>query len=75
MVCMVLIAMSIALSSTLRMFWYHGSLSDSWILLLGLETRDLAVLPSIWPLGVLVGEINDPFVYMRRCGWNLRGWM
>ena len=33
---MVLIAMSMALSSALRMFWYPSSLSDIWMLLLGL---------------------------------------
>ena len=33
------------------------------------------VLPSIWPLGFLVGGINDLFVYMQCCGWNLREWI
>ena len=33
---MVLIAMSSALSYALRMYWYLGSLSDIWMLLLGL---------------------------------------
>ena len=33
---MVLIAMSMALNSALRMFWYLGSLSEIWMLLLEL---------------------------------------
>ena len=33
---MVLIAKSMTLSSALRMFWYPGSLSKIWMLLLGL---------------------------------------
>ena len=45
--CIVLMAMSIALSSALRMFWYPGSRSDMWVLLLGLYTLDPAILPSI----------------------------
>ena len=46
-VCMVSIAMSIALSSTLRIFWYHGNLFYIWMLLLELYTPELMVLPSI----------------------------
>jgi hypothetical protein len=33
------------------------------------------MLPIIWPLEFLVGEINESSVYMHCCGWNLRGWM
>ena len=50
-VCMGLIAMSIALSYALRIFWYLGGLYDFWVLSLGLYNPELAVLPSIWPLG------------------------
>ena len=68
-VCMVLIAMSIAFSSALRMFWYHGNLYDIWIFLLGLYIPDPAVLPSIWPSEFLEGGgVNDPYVYMHCCG-------
>jgi hypothetical protein len=70
---MILIAMSIALSSTLRMFWYLGSLSDILVLLLGQNIPDPAVLPTIWPSEFLVGGMNDPSVYMHCFGWNLRG--
>ena len=73
--CMFSMAMSIALSSALRMFWYPGSLSAMWVLLLGLYTPDPAVLPSICPSEFLVGGINDPSVYVHFCGWNLRGWV
>ena len=38
MVCMILIATSIALSCALRAFWYPEILYDSWVLLLGLQT-------------------------------------
>ena len=48
-ICIVFIAMSIALSYALRIFWYPGSLSDIWVLLLGLYTPEPTVLPSIWP--------------------------
>ena len=72
-VCMALITMSMAFSSALRMFWYHGNLSDRWIFLLGLYTPDPMVLPSIWPSEVLGGGINDPSVYVHCCGWYLRG--
>ena len=34
-VCMVVIAMSMTLSYALRIFWYLGSRSDIWMLLLG----------------------------------------
>ena len=60
----VLIAISMALNFALRMFWYPGSLSDIWVLLLGLYTHEPAVLPIIWPSEFLEGGINDPFVYM-----------
>ena len=66
-VCIVLIAISIALSSTLRMFWYPSNLSDIWMLLLGLYIPDPAVLPSIWPSGFVEGGINDMSVYMHCC--------
>ena len=72
---MVLVAMSIALSSALRMFWYPGSLSDIFVFLLGLYIPDPAVLPSICPSEFLVGGMNEPSVYMHCCGWNLSGWM
>lgn len=39
---MVLIAMSIALSSVLRIFWYPSSRFDIWMLVLGLYTLDPA---------------------------------
>ena len=74
-VCMVLIVMSIALSSALRIFWYPNNLFDIWVLLLRLYTPELVVLPSISPLGVLEGGINDSSVYMHCCGWYLRGWV
>ena len=48
-VCMVSMAISMALSSALRMFWYHDSLSDIWVLLLGLYNPEPVVLPTIWP--------------------------
>ncbi len=66
-------AISIALSSALRMFWYPGSLSAMWVLLLGLYTPDPAMLPSICPPEFMVGGINDPFVYVLLCGGNLSG--
>ena len=59
-VCTVLIAMSIALNSARRIFWYPGSLYDIWVFLLGLYTLEPAVLPSIWLSGFLEGGINDP---------------
>ena len=61
---MVLMAMSIALSSALRMFWYPGSLFDMRMLLLGVYIPDPIVLPSICPSEFLVGGINEPSVYM-----------
>ena len=74
-VCMVLIAMSIAFKSALSIFWYPDNLSDIWILLLGLHIPDPAVLPSIWPSEFLEGGggVNEPFVCMHCCGWYLRG--
>ena len=72
-VCMVLTAMSIALSSALSMFWYPGNLSDIWMSLLGLYTPEPAVSPSIWPSEFLVGGMNEPSVYMHCCGWYLGG--
>ena len=64
---MVLMAMNIILGFALRMFWYLGSLSDIWMLLLGLYILDPAVLPSICPSEFLVGRINEPSVYMHCC--------
>ena len=45
--CVVLMAMSVALSSTRRMFCYPRSLYDILVLLSGLYIPDLAVLPTI----------------------------
>ena len=73
--CMVLMAMRIAFSSALKMFWYPGNLSDIWVLLLGLYTPEPAVLPTICPSEFLEGGMNDPSVYMHACGSYLRGWM
>ena len=56
-------------------FGSFGSLLNSWVLLLGPYTPHPAVLPFSWPSGFLVGGINDPYVYIHCCGWNLRGWM
>ena len=61
-------AMIIALSSTLNMFWNPGTLFDIWVLLCGLYTPELAVLPSIWPSKFLEGGIYDPFVYIHCSG-------
>ena len=72
-VCMVLIAISIAFNYALRIFWYPGNLYDIWVLLLGLYTPEPAVLPSICPAEFLEGQINDMSVYMHCCGWYLRG--
>ena len=67
--CMVLIAMSIALSMLIGYFGiYPGSLSDIWVLLLGLYTLEPAVLPFISPSGFLEGGINDTSVYIHYCG-------
>ena len=68
-------AMSIVLSYALRMFGYPGSLSEIWVLLYGLYTPNLALLPTIWPSEFLEGGINDPSVYIHLCGGYLRGWM
>ena len=65
---MVLIAMSMAFSSALSMFWYPGNLSDMWILLLGLYTPDPTTSSSIRPSEFLVGGMNEPSVYMHWCG-------
>ena len=73
-VCMVLTARSIAFNSALRMFWYPGSLSDMWVVLLGLYTPEPAVLPIICPSEFSEGGMNDPSVYMHCCGWYLRGY-
>ena len=59
---MILLAMNIALSSALRIFWYPGNLYAIYVLLLGLYTREPVVLPIIWPLGFLEGGINDPSI-------------
>ena len=44
---MALIAINIALSYALRIFWYLGGLSDIRVLLLGLYTPEPMVLPFI----------------------------
>ena len=67
-VCMDFMAINITLSSTRRMFWCPSSLSAIWVLLLGLCTRDLAMLHSLCPLEFLVGGMKEPFVYMHCCG-------
>ena len=72
-VCMVLMAMSIAFSSALNMFWYPGSLSAMRISWLGLYTPDPAMSPSIRPSEFLVGGMKDPSVYIHCCGGYL-GW-
>ena len=64
----VLIAMSIAFSYALCIFWYPSSLSDNWVLLLGLYTLDPTMFPSIRPSGFMNDGINDPSVYMHCCG-------
>lgn len=52
---MVLMAMSIALSFALRMFWHHFSIYDIWMLLLVLYIPDPMVFLSICPSEFLVG--------------------
>ena len=74
-VFIVLTAMSMALSYTLRMFGYPSSLSDICKLLLGLYTPEPVVLPIICPYEFLEGGINDPSVYMQCCRLNLSGYM
>lgn len=71
-ICMVFMAISMAFNYALRMFWYPGSLSDIWVLLLGLYTHEPAMLPIVRPSEFLEGGINDPYVYMHCCGWYLR---
>jgi hypothetical protein len=62
------IAMSIAICSAWSIFWYPGYLFEILVLLLGLYNHDLVVFSSISPLEFLVGEMNDPFVYVYCCG-------
>ena len=66
-VCIILMAMSIAFSYARSVFWYHGSLSDMWIFLLGLYTDDFVMSPSIRPSEFLVGGMNDSSVYIHCC--------
>ncbi len=73
MVCMVLTAMSIALSSALSMLWYPGNLYEIWMSWWGLYIPEPAVLPIIWPSEFLDGGMNDPSVYMHCWGWYLAG--
>ena len=65
--------MSIAFSSALSIFWYPCSLSEIWVLLFGLYIPDHVVFPSVKPSGLVNERMNDPFVYMHCCGWNLSG--
>ena len=74
-ICIVFMAINIALSSALRMLGYPGNLSAIWILLLGLYTLEPAVLPTICPSEFSEGGMNEPSVYMHCCGWYLRGCM
>ena len=53
--CIVLIAMSIALSSTLRIFYCPSSRSDIWVLLLGLYTPDSCCIALYLTLGIFGG--------------------
>ena len=68
-----LIAMSIAFSSALSIFWCPGNLSAVFMLLLGLYTPDRPVFPSINPSEFLDGGMNDPSVYVHCRGWYLSG--
>ena len=61
-ICMVFMAMSMAFSSALKIFWYPSNLSNFLMFLLGLYTPDPAVLPTIWPSEFLDRGINDPSV-------------
>jgi hypothetical protein len=72
-ICIFLIAMSIACSLASSIFWYPSNLSEDYMLLLGLYTLDRAMFPSIEPSGLLNGGMNDSSVYMHCCGWNLSG--
>ena len=74
-VCMVFMAISMALSSALRILGYPGNLSAIWVLLLGLYTPEPAILPTICPSEFLEGGMKDPSVYIHCCGWYLRGCM
>ena len=65
---MFLIAMSIAFSSALSIFWYPSSLSEIWVLLFGMYTPDPTVFPSIIPSELVVGGMNDMSMYMHCCG-------
>ena len=67
-VCIFFIAMRIAFSSARSIFWYPGSLSEIFVLLLGLYTPEHAVLPSIIPSKFLDGGMNDPSMYVHCCG-------
>ena len=70
---MVLIVMSIAFNSALRIFWYHGNLSDMCMSLSGLYTPNPTMSHFICPLEFLVGRMNEPSVYMYCWGDNLDG--
>ena len=74
-VFIVLIALRIALTYALRIFWYHGNLFDIRELLLGLYIPEHAVLPTICSSEFTDGGMKEPSVYMQCCGWNVTGWM
>ena len=66
--CIFWMAISIALSSALKIFGYPGSLSEIRVFLYGLYTPEPVVLPTIWPSEFLQGGMNDPSVYIHCCG-------
>lgn len=72
-VCMVLMAINIALTTARRKFMCPSTFSDIWVLLLGLYIGDFVMLPSICPSEFFVGGMKEPFVYMHCCGFNLWG--
>ena len=73
--CIFWMAMSIALSSALRIFGYPSSLSAIRVFLYGLYTHEPAVLPTICPSEFWEGGMNDPSMYIHCCGGYLRGWL
>ena len=69
-VCMVLMAINIALTSERRMFMCPSIFSDIWVLLLRLYTHDFVMWPSTSPSKFLVGGMKEIFVYMHCCGFS-----
>lgn len=73
-VCIGSMAICMVLIYAHRTIWWSGGLYDVWVLF-GLQTFDLAMLPSIRPSELLVGGMKYAIVYMSCRGWNLRGWI